>query len=84
MPGPPTLVKSLGDRCQYIRGDMFKEVPPADAYIMKMILHDWNDEDGGEKTVEEYSSLLERSGWKYSHIFYPQSNTIGIVEGVKK
>ncbi len=59
MPEPPTLVKSLGDRCQYISGNMFKEVSPDGAYIMKMILHNWNDEDGTEKTVE-YSSLLER------------------------
>lgn len=31
------------DRCKYLAGDMFKEVPRSDAYIMKMILHDWND-----------------------------------------
>jgi hypothetical protein len=24
---------------------MFREVPTSDAYIMKMILHDWNDEE---------------------------------------
>jgi hypothetical protein len=24
---------------------MFREVPPADAYVLKMILHDWNDEE---------------------------------------
>jgi predicted transcriptional regulator len=35
----------LDDRCSYIEGDMFREVPSADAYIMKMILHDWNDEE---------------------------------------
>jgi len=35
----------VGDRCTYIAGDMFREVPPADAYMMKMILHDWNDEE---------------------------------------
>jgi hypothetical protein len=35
----------LADRCSYIAGDMFREVPRADAYIMKMILHDWNDEE---------------------------------------
>ncbi|MEM1168531.1 MAG: methyltransferase [Cyanobacteria bacterium P01_H01_bin.35] len=33
------------ERCQYLAGDMFKAVPSADAYIMKMILHDWNDEE---------------------------------------
>ncbi len=35
----------LGDRCSYLAGDMFREVPASDAYIMKMILHDWNDDE---------------------------------------
>jgi hypothetical protein len=35
----------LGSRCQYVGGDMFKEVPRADAYGLKMILHDWNDDE---------------------------------------
>ena len=39
------LKLGLGDRCRYVAGDMFADVPPADAYIMKMILHDWNDEE---------------------------------------
>jgi predicted transcriptional regulator len=35
----------VGDRCSYVGGDMFNKVPSADAYIMKMILHDWNDDE---------------------------------------
>jgi hypothetical protein len=35
----------LENRCTYVGGDMFKEVPPADAYCLKMILHDWNDQE---------------------------------------
>ena len=35
----------LQDRCKYVAGDMFKEVPPADAYSLKMILHDWDDRE---------------------------------------
>jgi hypothetical protein len=35
----------IGDRCNYISGDMFQKVPSADAYMMKMILHDWNDNE---------------------------------------
>lgn len=31
------------NRCRYVGGDMFKEIPRADAYGLKMILHDWND-----------------------------------------
>lgn len=32
-------------RCRYLGGDMFEEVPHADCYILKWILHNWNDED---------------------------------------
>jgi DNA-binding PadR family transcriptional regulator len=35
----------MADRCKYLAGDMFQEVPQSDAYIMKMILHDWSDEE---------------------------------------
>ena len=35
----------LEQRCQYVAGDMFKAVPKADAYSLKMILHDWNDSE---------------------------------------
>lgn len=35
----------VGDRCTYVAGDMFTAVPPADAYILKHIIHDWNDEE---------------------------------------
>jgi hypothetical protein len=35
----------LEARCYYVGGDMFKEVPKADAYGLKRILHDWNDEE---------------------------------------
>ena len=33
------------DRCNYVNGDMFNEVPSSDAYFMKMILHDWDDKE---------------------------------------
>src|SRR5262249_23269358 len=101
---------NVADRCRYVGGGMFKEVPQADAYMMKMILHDWNDEEcveilhnvyrsaaprggifivehvvpdpetphfsklfdihmmcwgsGRERTVQEYSTLLVRAGWR--------------------
>ncbi len=35
----------LGGRCEFVACDMFSEVPPgADAYILKSVIHDWNDE----------------------------------------
>jgi hypothetical protein len=33
----------VGDRCSYVPGDMFQAVPPADAYMVKRILHGWQD-----------------------------------------
>ena len=35
----------MKERCSYVDGGMFSEVPPADAYMMKMILHDWSDQE---------------------------------------
>ena len=32
------------DRVETVSGDFFSEVPAADAYIMKHIIHDWDDE----------------------------------------
>lgn len=118
------------DRCTYVAGDMFQAVPSADAYMLKRILHDWDDAEclqilstiqrtaprqarvliveqvvpgpetsdfsklfdihmlvwgtGRERTREEYAELLEASGWKYRHTWYPPSKMLGIVEGVKE
>jgi len=36
----------LAARCEVIAGDFFKEIPvDADAYFLRHILHDWNDEE---------------------------------------
>jgi len=38
-------VTKLGSRCGFVSGDFFASVPAgADAYIMKHIIHDWDDE----------------------------------------
>jgi hypothetical protein len=33
----------IADRCEVVAGDFFDEVPPADAHLLKSILHDWED-----------------------------------------
>ena len=125
----------VNGRCSYVSGDMFNssniQLPSSDAYIMKMILHDWSDEEcikilsnihrsspeharlfiaehlipgpniphfsklfdihmmcaasGRERTVNEYSSLLEGSGCKYVQTLHPhqQSGLIEVIEGSK-
>jgi hypothetical protein len=42
----PQLLADAGvqDRCEIVGGDMFQEIPAGgDAYVMKAILHDWQD-----------------------------------------
>ncbi|CAJ1978874.1 unnamed protein product [Sphenostylis stenocarpa] len=42
----PHVVSGLqeADNLKYVGGDMFESIPPADAVLLKWILHDWNDE----------------------------------------
>jgi len=39
----PVKSDSVARRLTYVAGDMFKEVPAADAYVLKLIMHDWDD-----------------------------------------
>ncbi|MBS1810880.1 MAG: methyltransferase [Acidobacteria bacterium] len=43
--GATAKLATLADRCEVVGGNMFEEVPSgADAYLMKWIIHDWDDE----------------------------------------
>ncbi len=36
----------VGDRCEIVGGSFFENVPPgADAYLMRAVLHDWEDDE---------------------------------------
>ncbi len=40
---------------------------------------------GRERTIEEFSSILDKSGWKHIQTHYSSnSDIIGIVEGIKQ
>jgi hypothetical protein len=39
----PVRDDAVARRISYAAGDMFEEVPPADAYVLKLILHNWDD-----------------------------------------
>ncbi|XP_041025990.1 trans-resveratrol di-O-methyltransferase-like [Juglans microcarpa x Juglans regia] len=43
----PHVVANLPEtsNLNYVGGDMFQYIPPADAILFKWIMHDWNDED---------------------------------------
>ena len=34
----------IAERYEMVAGDFFESVPEADAYIMKYVLHDWDDD----------------------------------------
>lgn len=38
-----TKARGLDDRIEVSAGDFFQSVPPADLYLLKLILHDWDD-----------------------------------------
>ena len=35
--------RALGDRCTFVEGSFFEEVPRGDAHLLSTILHDWDD-----------------------------------------
>ncbi|GMI80847.1 N-acetylserotonin O-methyltransferase [Hibiscus trionum] len=43
----PHVVAGLQDsgNLKYVAGDMFEQIPAADAVLLKWILHDWNDDE---------------------------------------
>ncbi len=43
--GAEELLEAAGvlDRCDIVSGDFFTAVPAADAYVLKAVLHDWED-----------------------------------------
>jgi predicted O-methyltransferase YrrM len=57
----PVKNDSVARRLRYQQGDMFKEVPRADAYVLKLILHDWDDASCAT-ILENVCSRLERGG----------------------
>ena len=44
--GATQVLEEVGvaDRCEVVPGDFFASVPAADAYVLKAILHDWEDD----------------------------------------
>jgi hypothetical protein len=62
--GARRAIESLGlsDRCRTVSGDFFKSVPEGgDAYIMKHIIHDWDD-DQAATILTNIRSAMNRGG----------------------
>ncbi len=65
----------LQNRCRYIKGDMFEQVPPADLYLMKMILHDWNDDECIKILSNIHKSASDKSKVFIIEHIVPNPNT---------
>jgi hypothetical protein len=57
----PVESESVARRIAYVPGDMFNSVPPADAYVLKLILHNWDDARCA-KILENVCARLEPGG----------------------
>ena len=41
---PETVMGDLGERCTFVRGSFFEQVPGGDVHVLCTVLHDWDDE----------------------------------------
>ncbi|PON49144.1 O-methyltransferase COMT-type [Parasponia andersonii] len=58
----PHVVADLqgGDNLKFVGGDMFDAVPPAEAVLLKWILHDWTDEES-VKILKKCKEAISKS-----------------------
>jgi hypothetical protein len=55
-------ISAVGKRCELVGGDFFASVPAgADGYIMKHIIHDWDDERA-LKILRNIASVMKEDG----------------------
>lgn len=61
--GAPELLwrEGVADRVEMVAGDFFREVPAADAYMMKFIIHDWDDERA-VKILQNINRAMNENG----------------------
>ncbi len=65
-------------RLTFVGGDMFAQVPPADAYVIKHIIHDWDDERC-VKLLQNCARALNKDGRVHcvDSVLPPMGNTTG-------
>jgi ubiquinone/menaquinone biosynthesis C-methylase UbiE len=65
----------LGDRCQMIEGNFFKTIPAgADVYLMRHIIHDWDDEKSLTILRNCYQAMSANSKLLIVESVIPQGN----------
>lgn len=53
--------RGLDTRCDVVEGDFFQAVPAADVYILKLVLHDWDD-DRAATILRNYARSIRARG----------------------
>ena len=62
---PRLAAAGLQDRADAVAGDFFSDVPPGgDVYLMKHIIHDWDDEKAGTILKNVHRALAGRANGK--------------------
>ena len=52
----------VADRCECAVGDFFEAIPEgADAYVLKSVIHDWNDERAGTILANCHAAMHSRA-----------------------
>lgn len=65
----------LKDRCSFIEGSFFDTVPPgASAYIMKSVLHDWNDENSKKILIKVKEAMPQNGKLLLIEYLIPEGN----------
>lgn len=59
----PSVLADAGvaSRCTIVAGDFFTSVPPADAFLLKSTVHDWNDTDAARILATCYRAMTPAS-----------------------
>jgi hypothetical protein len=71
----------LGDRCRFETHDIFKAVPAgADVYLLRFILHDWNDDESRQILKTVRSAMSPSSRILIVEMLMPDTNEPGMVQ----
>lgn len=67
---------SLGDRLEIVEGDFFKSVPEGgDLYVLKNVLHDWDDESATKILTNVHNTMPETSRLLIIEAIIEEGNT---------
>ena len=64
----------VSDRVEKVSGDFFQSVPEADAYMMKHIIHDWDDEKAVAIMRTIHAAMSDRGRLLLAEMVVPEGN----------